>query len=94
MSQGTRQEVDGTSGTQPEITLFDDEGEDTSGESSRERSGFERVMRAPAVGATVTGAVVLGAAAAFGVLEAAVAAGAAYATYLVLRKRASRPPST
>jgi hypothetical protein len=104
MSQGARHEVGrtpegnrrneyigGTNGTEPDVTLFDDG--DLSSERAPEESSLGRVMRAPAVGASITGALVLGAAAAFGVLEAAVAAGAAYATYVVLRKKASRPSS-
>lgn len=52
-------------------------------------------LKKPSVGASVTGTVVLGAAAVFGVVEAAVAAGAAYAAYRLLRKRPSgeRSPS-
>jgi hypothetical protein len=51
-------------------------------------------MKKPPIGASVTGAVVLGAAVAFGVVEAAVAAGAAYAAYRLLKKRPSREGRT
>jgi hypothetical protein len=91
MTQNGRQDIDPVA--QPEVSPFDDEATDGAYEPSRkERAGLGHVMRTPAVGATVTGAVVLGAAAAFGVLEAAVAAGAAYATYLVLRKKTTSQP--
>jgi hypothetical protein len=45
------------------------------------------VMKTPSVGASITGALVLGVAATFGVLEAAIAAGAAYGAYRILRKK-------
>ena len=50
---------------------------------------FSQFMKRPSVGASIAGAVVLGAAAGFGVLEAAVGAGAAYAAYRLLRGRGS-----
>jgi hypothetical protein len=54
---------------------------------------LEETMRKPAVGASVSGALVLGAAAFFGVLETAIAAGAAYAAYRLLKKKpATSPP--
>jgi hypothetical protein len=53
---------------------------------------LEEAMKKPSVGATVSGAVVLGAAAFFGVLETAIAAGAAYAAYRLLRKKRTAPP--
>lgn len=46
------------------------------------------VIKQPSIGASITGVAVLGAAAAFGWLEAAVAAGAAYGAYRLLRKKA------
>jgi hypothetical protein len=50
---------------------------------------FGDVLKKPSVGATVTGGVILGAATMFGVVEAAVAAAAAYAAYRLLRKKQS-----
>jgi hypothetical protein len=50
---------------------------------------ISQFMKRPSVGASIAGAVVLGAAAGFGVLEAAVGAGAAYAAYRLLRGRGS-----
>jgi hypothetical protein len=47
------------------------------------------VLKKPSVGATITGGVILGAATMFGVVEAAVAAAAAYAAYRLLRKKQS-----
>jgi hypothetical protein len=55
---------------------------------------FGEVVKKPAVGASIAGTLVLGAAAAFGVLEAAVAAGAAYAAYLALRRRKASQQSS
>lgn len=45
------------------------------------------LLKKPPVGASIAGTVVLGVASAFGVLEAAIAAGAAYAAYKILRKK-------
>jgi hypothetical protein len=47
------------------------------------------VMQKPSVGASVTGAVMLAVASTFGVIEALVAAGAAYGAYRLLRKKRS-----
>jgi hypothetical protein len=45
------------------------------------------MIKTPAAGAAISGTVVLGAAAAFGVLETTVAAGAAYVAYRLLRRK-------
>jgi hypothetical protein len=52
--------------------------------------GLGHVFKTPSAGAAVSGTLVLGAAAVFGVLETAVAAGAAYVAYQLLRKK--EPP--
>jgi hypothetical protein len=44
-------------------------------------------LKKPPVGAGIAGGLVLGVASVFGVLESAIAAGAAYAAYRVLRKK-------
>lgn len=49
------------------------------------------ILKKPPVGAGIAGGIVLGAASVFGALEAAIAAGAAYAAYRILRKK--QPPS-
>jgi hypothetical protein len=93
-------DTDGAAATEvPEVT--DDVGM-ASSEPLQESDGTENVqrdqkqggrlgnaMRKPSVGAGVAGGIVLGAAWMFGVLEAAVAAGAAYGAYHLLRKRSS-----
>jgi len=45
------------------------------------------MLKTPSAGAAISGTIVLGAAAVFGVLETAVAAGAAYFAYRLLRKK-------
>jgi hypothetical protein len=72
--------------TQP-IGSFDLEQLRDEGRRAIERVGAK--MKRPTVGAAVAGAIVLGAAAGFGVTEAALAVGAAYVVYRLLRKKAA-----
>jgi hypothetical protein len=69
------------------IQRFDVERLRDEGRRAIERAGD--TMKKPTVGAAVAGAIVLGAAAGFGVTEAALAVGAAYVVYRLLRKKAA-----
>jgi hypothetical protein len=66
------------------------EASDTSFEPERQAQGQDgfvmKTLKSPPTGGVVAGGLVLGAAAAFGVIETAVAAGAAYVVYRLLRK--------
>jgi hypothetical protein len=57
------------------------------GRTTMDRMG--EMMRHPAAGATAAGVLVLGAASVFGVIEAALGAGAAYGVYRLQRRRRS-----
>jgi hypothetical protein len=95
--ESAKQQVESAMPAQPETGEAG--GEEAAEQGQRALARFGEVMKRPAVGASIAGGLVLGAAAAFGVLEAAIAAGAAYAAYLALRRKraseqgAARSPS-
>jgi len=64
-------------------------------DKDRDRRTLERLgqfVAKPSVGGSITGTVVLGVAAAFGIAEAALAAGVGYVAYRILRKNKPAQP--
>jgi hypothetical protein len=83
-------EVTDDVGMEPSDGLQESQGIENVTERDQKKGGrLGDVMRKPPVGASVAGGIVLGAAWMFGALEAAIAAGAAYGAYHLLRKRSS-----
>jgi hypothetical protein len=56
-------------------------------------TSLKKAAKSPAGGATIAGGTALGAAAVFGALPTLLGAGAAYVTYLVVRKRRPHAPA-
>jgi hypothetical protein len=80
------QEIEGQQG-QEQLQSESSEAMTPSEEGKNAVGKFGDLIKKPAVGGTVAGAAALGAAAVFGVWEAAIGAGVAYVAYRVLRKR-------